>query len=192
MTDKLGNDVIKLQKEIMSISNKINLVRTKTHKSMSSILNGLKSLSKDNKSSNNNKIKNKKRIDEKTYFLLNYDEQYKLNNDIFKNNNTIHKKKIYKNVFKKNNGILLNECETNYNKKDIYSKNDLFLNNLSNKKSNNKHIKYVINNYINSEYNDSIYIDENCSFNDNKKYSERKKGISKTDSLKYIYNQNNN
>ena len=55
MTDKLGNDVIKLQKEIMSISNKINLVRTKTHKSMSSILNGLKSLSKDNKSSNNKK-----------------------------------------------------------------------------------------------------------------------------------------
>ena len=192
MTDKLGNDVIRLQKEIMSISNKINLVRTKTHKSMSSILKGLKSLSKDNKSSNNNKTKNKKRIDEKTYFLLNYDEQCKLNNDIFKNNNTIHKKKIYKNVFKKNNGILLNECETNYNKKDIYSKNDLFLNNLSNKKTNNKHIKYVINNYRNSEYNDNTYIDENCSFNDNKKYSERKKGISKTDSLKYIYNQNNN
>ena len=50
MANNLGNDVIKLQKEIIGITNNINSVRMKTHKSMSSILNGLKSFHKNDSS----------------------------------------------------------------------------------------------------------------------------------------------
>ena len=194
MTDKLGNDVIKLQKEIMDISNKINLVRTKTHRSMSSILNGLKSLSKENSQNHKNNNKNKKRMDEKNYFILNYDESFKPNNSVVRKsinnlNYCKNKKKIYKNLFKKNNGI--NEFENNNKiKNDIYSKDYLFLNNISNKKVNNRHIKYTIN-YGNNELDKNIFNDKNNTFNDNR-ISKRKKELSKTDSLKYLYNLNTN
>ena len=195
MSDKLGNDVIKLQKEIMDISNKINLVRTKTHRSMSSILNGLKSLSKEKSQNHKNSNKNKKRIDEKNYFISNYDESFKPNNNIIRKNiNNLnyckHKKKIYKNLFKKNNGILNDFENNNKNKNDIYSKDYLFLSNIRNKKVNNRHIKYEINYRIN-ELDNNILSDNNYTFNDNR-ISKRKKEFSKTDSLKNLYNLNPN
>lgn len=214
MEEKLGNDVIKLQKEIMSISNKINSVRSKTHKSMSTILKGLKSFPKDkiynynsNYSSKKNIKKsenNKKIIDNNNYLIQNEN-----NKDEFRNNNKIknkineinphqhrHKTKRIKESVKEENGILLNEFGKNKSNHK-QAKNYSLFDNLNNKKRNNRPIKCKVNKYRNYDFNNNNgLIDENYTFNDKNILKdpmlERKKNISKTDSLKYLYNNLNN
>ena len=204
MNEYLGNDVIKLQKEIMNITKKLNTVRYKTHKSMSSILKGLKSIPKDpcskhkyNLSSNkNNKIHKNKLFEDENYYLINSEENSKSN----MNSNNHSKKKKTKYFISMNNDLLLNDCKNhNSNDKEIYTNNYMLLYNVKNKKGKNQPIKCRINDYKNYNY-----------FNNEKKYGEKKnytifnddlsknlmkksnKKIPKTDSFKYLYNNHNN
>ena len=197
MADKLGNDVIKLQKEIMNITQNINTVRDKTHKSMSSILKGLKSFQKFKSSdlSSKRKIKNQKANLENdkfysnfnkshatTTYLKNSDTKKKINsfitmNELYSSTNTKrniinYKSKIdNKNVPKKINGNILNEYDNYYyNKKDEFSKSNLLL---------EKYNKY---NKPNLMANDDNYIINYNRLN--------KKKMAKTDSYKFIYNNN--
>lgn len=53
MIDKFDSNVIKLQKEIFDISHNINKVRSKNHRTMSNIVEKLRSISKDNPKKSN-------------------------------------------------------------------------------------------------------------------------------------------
>ena len=208
MADKLGSDVIKLQKEIMNITQNINTVRDKTHKSMSSILKGLKSFQKFKSSdlSSKRKIKNQKANLENdrfysnfnkshatTTYLKNPDMKKKKNsfitmNEVYSNPNTKrniinYKSKIdNKNIPKKINGNILNEYDNYYNKKDEFSKSHLLLEKYN---KYNKPIKFGIKN----NYNNDIANDDNYIINYNRL---NKKKMAKTDSYKFIYNNSHN
>ena len=192
MTDKLGSNVIQLQKEIMDITKNIYSVRMKTHKSMSSILNGLKSFSKNKQSKqiqNKNPKKYKKIIDNQNFIINNDEDKDKNNNNYYQKNNTLNNL-----LFKRNCRIILNENENQYitnNKIEKTYKNCLLLDSFNNKKR-NKPIKCEINNFRNSELNKYDLNHEYYTSNDDNNYNsyqvlDKKKGISKTDSLKYLY-----
>lgn len=205
MSDNLGIDVMKLQKEIIDITKNINTVRMKTHKSMSSILKGLKSFSRNNssKTNHNSSSKNdknrkiKKLIEDNNIYIIKNEEDCKIDKNYY--NYLNHKKKVNNLLLKCNKGILLNEYEHKYdfnNIKEKSYKNYLLVNDF-NKKRNKKQIKYQMNNYIynrNKENNKDFSNYENHTYNDNNIYKiidkNRKKAISKTDSLKYLYKGN--
>ncbi len=206
MIDKLGNDAIKLQKEIMNITYNINTVRDKTHKSMSSILNGLKSFPKY-KSSNHmldlsqkkrNKNQKMKIINDKYYSNFNNSHAVyrknshlgtkknssKLMNEFYCNSKKKiinYKQKIDKQIPNKNNGIVLGEFENyyNHNKKDSFYKNSLLLEKLNNIKKDNQPVKYEINNYNNYMSNNNMSNDENIILNDNSKLNHQIKNNKK-------------
>lgn len=220
MTDKLGNDVIKLQKEIMNITYNINTVRDKTHKSMSSILNGLKSFPKykstnpmlDLSQKNINKNQKMKIINDKYYSNFNNSHAvYRKNSHTKKNSSKImnefystskkniinYKQKIDRQIPKKNNGIILSEFENYYshNKKDSFSKNNLLLEKSNNIKKDNQPVKCEINSYNNYMSSSNMSNDENIILNDNSKLNHQiknnRKKMPKTDSFKYLYPNNN-
>ena len=112
MSDCLGIDVIKLQKEIIDITKNINTVRMKTHKSMSSIVNGLKSFSKNNssKSNHNSSSRNdknrkiKKLIENNKIYIIKNEEDCKIDKNYY--NYLNHKKKANNLLLKCNKEIL--------------------------------------------------------------------------------------
>ena len=183
MTDKLGSNAIQLQKEIMDITKNIYSVRMKTHKSMSSILNGLKSFPKNKQSKhihNKNPKKIKKILDNENFIIYNDDDKDRNNNNYYPKNNTINNL-----FFKQNKKLILNENEKSY-------KNCLLLNSFNNKKRNNKPFKCEVNNFRNYDLNKYDLNHENYYSNDDSNRNsfqllDKKKEISKTDSLKYLY-----
>lgn len=205
MTDNLENSVIRLQKEIIDITKNINSVRIKTHNSMSSILKDLKSFPKDKpinpkyislsiQNNKNHKKRTKKYKGEEKYLLINNTEYYKSNSNL---NLYQPKRKVNNILEKRNKGIVLNEFENQYNnnkKREKSYKNDLILDNFNIKKRINKPIKYEESKSRNYKFDRNGLDKDIYKFNDNNKYqdSDRKKRISKTDSLKYIYKGINN
>lgn len=198
MADNLGNSVIKLQKEIIDITKNINSVRIKTHKSMSSILNNLKSFPKDKpinqkyiSLSINNK-NSKKFKQEENYLFINNDEDYKRNN----NSNFYQPKIKVNNLQKRNKGIGLNKFENQYNnniKIEKPYKHNLILDNFNIKKIVKKPIQYEEKKSRNYKFDRNDLDGDFYTFNERKTYqdSDSKKSISKHNSLKYIYKGRN-
>ena len=200
MIDILGNDAIKLQKEIMDITYNINTVKNRAHRSMSSILNKLKSFPKNKASLNNHldlsslKIKNffKKNL----YYHTSRDD---INKNMKKEQKNIHSSdRIENKLFydyldpKSKNGLNDTQFIKKINKnkeEDIYTRTYLlFGNNLTyDTQTNNE----LINNNSNpTKSTNNVYIlNEDNSLRHQFLYNNKK--LAKTDSQKSMYNKIN-
>ena len=196
MIDVFGNNINKIQNEIIDITNNIYKIRNKNYKSMSSILDKIESKLKLSSSSNNlckplsrNKNYSCKKEKNKKYISKSVREPNQGNNNIKS------KKDLYYSYdIKKNN---LNSNKKNI-KKDILSKNYFPLNNIltRNKNNHNQKIKLKFNNYKkyisnnnNNELNNDIDIDKGKKILKHQLF-DYNKSTPKTYTLHYIYNDN--